>query len=224
MLPESGADFVEVGIPFSDPLADGPVIQRSTHVALEGGMTVSGVLSLIKEAQLAVPVIAFGYLNPVLAYGLERFIDDAVDSGISGLLLTDLPADEDKGIEQKLHGSPLDLIRLVAPTTETERLARTVASAQGFIYLISRLGVTGAKTDVGSDLSAAVDRVRAVTSLPISVGFGIASGAQAARVAGMCEGVVVGSALVKRLAEGLESARDLMRELATALENSSDVQ
>jgi tryptophan synthase alpha chain len=223
MLPEAGADFVEIGIPFSDPLADGPVIQHSTHVALERGMTVSGVLSLIREAKLEVPVIAFGYLNPILAYGLDRFIDDAVASGISGLLLTDLPADEDEGIERKLHESPLDLIRLVAPTTETERLTRTVASAQGFIYLISRLGVTGAKTAVGSELSAAVDRVRAATSLPISVGFGIANGEQAARVAGMCEGVVVGSALVKRLDQGLESARDLMRELATALENSSNV-
>ncbi len=221
MLPEAGADFVEVGLPFSDPLADGPVIQQSTQAALEGGMTVPGALALIKEAELGIPVIAFGYLNPILSYGLERFLNDAAASGVSGLLLTDLPAAEDLEIERTLHASPLALIRLVAPTTETSRLARTVDSARGFIYLIARLGVTGPKTAVGLELVDAVNRIRSVTNLPIAVGFGIATGEQAAKVAAMCEGVVVGSALVQRLSQGLESARDLMRELAAALENGS---
>ncbi|UCD23950.1 MAG: tryptophan synthase subunit alpha [Gemmatimonadota bacterium] len=223
MLVDEGADFVEVGFPFSDPLADGPVIQRSTYVALEGGMTVSGALALVKEAELGVPVVAFGYLNPILSYGLERFLNDATECGVSGLLLTDLPAAEDPDIERALHASQVDLIRLVAPTTDADRLLRTVDSAQGFIYLISRLGVTGPKTVVGPDLIDAVNRVRGATPLPIAVGFGITSGAQAGEVAGICDGVVVGSALVERLSEGLEPARSLMQELSAGLRNGSDV-
>ena len=222
MLTEEGADFVEVGLPFSDPLADGPVIQRSTHVALEAGMTVSGALALIAEADLGIPVVAFGYLNPILSYGLKRFLNDAAESGVSGLLLTDLPAAEDPAIERALHASELDLIRLVAPTTDSSRLSHMVDSAQGFIYLISRLGVTGPKTTVGQELIDAVNRVRSATPLPIAVGFGIASGEQAAEVAGICDGVVVGSALVRRLSDGLESARALMRELSDGLRNGSD--
>jgi tryptophan synthase alpha chain len=224
MVEEVGADFVEVGIPFSDPLADGPVIQRSTQVALEGGTTVSGVISLIREAALKVPVIAFGYLNPILAYGIHRFLDDAAEAGVAGLLLTDLPAGEDAELEATIHDSSLALIRLVAPTTNAERIAKTVVGAEGFIYLISRLGVTGTETTVGTALTETVQRLRSATTLPIAVGFGIASGEQAAKVASVADGVVVGSALVERLGKGLDAARELMNELSESLRGACRVE
>src|SRR6266567_256592 len=136
----AGADFVEVGVPFSDPLADGPTIQRTTQAALEQGMTAAGVLTLIREAALAVPVIIMTYLNPVLAYGVDRFVADAHAAGAAGLLLTDLPAGADPAVEAVVTHSPLALIRLVAPTTDDARLAAALTGATGFVYLISRLG------------------------------------------------------------------------------------
>ncbi|UCG86214.1 MAG: tryptophan synthase subunit alpha [Gemmatimonadota bacterium] len=222
MLEAEGADFIEVGLPFSDPLADGPIIQQSTQIALNGGMTAAGALSLIREAGLSLPVVAFGYLNPILSYGLERFIAHAGEAGVAGLLLTDLPAGEDLGIERTVYASPLALIRLVAPTTDDSRLKVTLAGAQGFVYLISRLGVTGPQTTIGPQLQRAVERVRGATRLPLAIGFGIATGEQARAVSGLCDGVVVGSALVNRLNQGIESARELMQELAAGLRNGSD--
>jgi tryptophan synthase alpha chain len=222
MMQETGADFVEVGIPFSDPLADGPVIQQSIQVALDGGMTVTGMLQLVREAAIDIPVVAFGYLNPILAYGFSRFLEDASQAGISGLLLTDLPAGEDPAIERLVYDSSLALIRLIAPTTAEVRTKEAVAGARGFIYLISRLGVTGAETRVGGDLAETVQRVRGVSDLPIAVGFGIATGEQATAVGRLADGVVVGSAFVRRLADGLEPARDLMLDLSSALRKSYD--
>lgn len=218
MVAAAGADIVEVGIPFSDPLADGPVIQRSTQVALEGGMTVRGVLDLVREARPVIPVIAFGYVNPLLAYGVERFLDDAAAAGVAGLLLTDLPAGEDPVLEETVRRSALALIPLVAPTTGEARLARVLARAEGFVYLISRLGVTGPRTAVGAALGEAVGRVRAHTRLPVAVGFGIASGEQAVQAARYADGVVVGSALVERLARGTEAGREFLTELRAALD------
>ncbi len=223
MVEEAGADFVEVGIPFSDPLADGPIIQESTQVALDGGATVAGVLSLVREADLKIPVIAFGYLNPILAYGIQRFLDDAGEAGVAGLLLTDLPAGEDLALEAAIRDSTLALIRLVAPTTDGERIAKTVLGAEGFIYLISRLGVTGPRTTVGQQLTETLGRLRKATKLPVAVGFGIATGAQAVDVSRVADGVVVGSALIKRLGQGIEPARELMIELSESLRNASRV-
>lgn len=214
----AGADFVEVGVPFSDPLADGPTIQRSTHAALAQGMTVPGVLELIARAALPVPVIVMTYLNPVLAYGLERFVSDAAAAGASGLLLTDLPAGADPALEATVAASPLALIRLLAPTTTAGRLATAVQGARGFLYLISRLGVTGARDDVPADLAAQVARVRAVSDLPVAVGFGIGTAAQARAAARVADGVVVGSAIVAALAEGgVAAAERLVRDLAAAV-------
>ena len=218
MLEETGADVIEVGIPFSDPVADGPVIQRSTFRALEAGMTVPGSLALIREADLSVPVVAFTYLNPVLAYGVDRFLHDATRAGVSGLLLTDLPAGVDPALEETVARSDLDLIRLIALTTDDERLRRAVRQARGFLYLIARLGVTGAATAIGAPMEQAVGRIRAVSTLPVAVGFGIGTGAQAREAARFADGVVVGSALVRRLEEGVDAARDLMRELRDALD------
>ncbi len=218
MVAEAGADFVELGIPFSDPLADGPVIQRSSQLALERGMSVAGALELVREAALQIPVIAFGYINPILAYGLERFLDDAADAGVAGLLLTDLPGGEAPDLERAVHGSPLSLIRLVAPTTAEKRLPALLREAEGFVYVISRLGVTGAVTRLGGEVEDVVARVRRATALPVAVGFGIAGGEQAAVAARFADGVVVGSALVSRLDDGVDAGRDLIVELRAALD------
>jgi tryptophan synthase alpha chain len=214
----AGADFVEVGIPFSDPLADGPTIQRTTQAALEQGMTAAGALTLIREAALPVPVIIMTYLNPVLAYGVERFVADAHAAGAAGLLLTDLPAGADPAIEAAVTHSPLALIRLVAPTTDDARLTSALTGATGFVYLISRLGVTGARDQLPPDLEQHVRRVRAATPLPVAVGFGISTPAQAAAVARYADGVVVASALMDALARGgVSAAERLARELAAAV-------
>jgi tryptophan synthase alpha chain len=214
----AGADFIEVGVPFSDPLADGPTIQRTTQAALEQGMTMAGVLALIKAAALQVPVIIMTYLNPVLAFGVHRFVAEAHAAGAAGVLLTDLPAGADPAVETAVEHSPLSLIRLVAPTTDDARLSAALANATGFVYLISRLGVTGARTHVPSDLEDQVRRVRAVTRLPVAVGFGISTPAQAAEAARYADGVVVGSALMDALAHGgVAAAERLARELAAAV-------
>lgn len=215
-----GADLVEVGVPFSDPLADGPTIQRATETALAQGMSAARVLEQIQQAALRIPVVIMTYVNPVLAYGIDRFIADAQAAGAAGLLLTDLPAGVDPRIEGLVTTSSLALIRLIAPTTTPERLALVVAGASGFVYLISRLGVTGAREHVPADLGAQVARVRAVTSLPVAVGFGIGNAAQARAVARLTDGVVVGSALVDALGEGaggLAAAERLLRELVAAV-------
>ena len=217
---DAGADFVEVGVPFSDPLADGPTIQRTTQAALEQGMTVARVLALIREAALAVPVIIMTYLNPVLAYGVERFAQEAHDAGAAGVLLTDLPAGADPAVEAAVTNSALSLIRLVAPTTDDRRLTTALQGATGFVYLISRLGVTGARADVPPDLDAQVRRVRAAgpAHLPVAVGFGIGTPAQAAAAARSADGVVVGSALMDALTRGGVAALErLTRELAAAV-------
>lgn len=218
----AGADFVEVGVPFSDPLADGPTIQRTTQTALQQGMTLPRVLALVRDAALAVPVIIMTYLNPVLAYGVERFAQDALAAGAAGVLLTDLPAGADPAVEAAVTRSALSLIRLVAPTTDDRRLATALTGATGFVYLISRLGVTGARDNVPADLEAQVRRIRAAapppSRLPVAVGFGIGTAAQAAAAARHADGVVVGSALMDALAEGGVAAMErLARELAAAV-------
>ncbi|HYT03665.1 MAG TPA: tryptophan synthase subunit alpha [Gemmatimonadales bacterium] len=218
VMEDAGADLVEVGVPFSDPLADGPTIQRSTQAALDQGMTVPRVLDQIHRAALKIPVVVMTYMNPVMAYGLERFVADAAAAGASGLLLTDLPAGADPGAEAVVAASPLALIRLLAPTTTPDRLARAVQGASGFLYLISRLGVTGARDGVPADLPEHVARVRAVSELPLAVGFGISTPAQARATARLADGVVVGSALVEALGSGgLEAGERLVRDLAAAV-------
>jgi tryptophan synthase alpha chain len=215
------ADILEVGVPFSDPLADGPVIQRSTFAALRQGMTLTGALDLVDRLALRKPVVLFSYLNPVLQYGVDRFLADAGQLGIAGLLLTDLPAGGDPPLEAKVRASSLDLVRLIAPTTTAARLAEAVSGAGGFLYLVARLGVTGASRNLAGDLAQQVARVRAVSPLPIAVGFGISTPAQAAEVAGLADGVVVGSALVDLLErEGVAAVRRFLEQLRAALDRS----
>jgi tryptophan synthase alpha chain len=214
----SGADVVEVGVPFSDPLADGPTIQHSTHAALQQGITVERVLELVRDAGLCVPVVLMTYLNPVLAYGLERFLAHAAAVGVAGVICTDLPGGVDAGIEAAMAASPLDRIPLVAPTTPDARLATVLARGAGFVYLIARLGVTGARSDAPPDLERQVRRVRAVTRLPVAVGFGIATPAQAAAAARWTDGVVVGSALLDAVDRGgVAAGGALLEAMAGAL-------
>jgi tryptophan synthase alpha chain len=213
------SDILEVGVPFSDPLADGPTIQRSTFEALRQGMTLAGTLELIARAKLSRPVVVFSYLNPILRYGVERFLSAADALGVAGLLLTDLPAGSDPPVERAIQQSPLDLIRLVAPTTRPERLVQAVAGAQGFVYLVARLGVTGATASLEAGLEASIARVRAATAVPVAVGFGISTPAQAATVSRLADGVVVGSALVDILGtRGVDAAAGFLASLRAALD------
>lgn len=218
----AGADFVELGVPWSDPVADGPVIQFSSHAALRGGTTLRSVLGcLAAVAAAAPPVILFSYVNPLLAMGPARFAAAARDAGAAGLLVVDLPVGADPGLEAELRGAGLPLVRLVAPTTGPERLRVVAAASEGFVYLIARLGVTGGAAGPGAELEARVAAVRAATPLPVAVGFGIGDATQAARAARCADGVVVGSAFVERLgALGSAAALTWLGTLRAAMDRA----
>lgn len=203
-LAQAGADVLELGIPFSDPLADGPTIQRSSFQSLSQGTTVAGVLEDLRtfRARRPTPVVLFTYLNPILRYGVDTFLSDSVEAGAQGLLVTDLPQGADLPLEERIRASGLDLIRLVAPTTLPERVPRIAAGGSGFLYYISRTGVTGAQATLRENLSEEVGRVRRAVTLPVAVGFGISTPEQAAQVAAVADGVVVGSALIRALDGG----------------------
>ena len=216
-LEAAGADVIELGVPFSDPVADGPVIQESSSVALANGVTLDGTLDLLARARLSVPVVLFTYLNPLLAAGAGVLIR-AKDAGAAGVLVTDLPLGADLEREAWLAGSDLDFIRLVAPTTPPERLAGICEHGSGFVYLISRMGVTGTRDDAPADVAPMVERLRAVTELPICVGFGISTPTQARTVAAVADGVVVGSAIVKAAGQSVDAAVNLVRSMREAMD------
>lgn len=225
-LDDAGADVIELGIPFSDPLADGPTIQASSFRALENGVTVPRVLEMVRafRARRETPLVLFTYLNPVFHYGLSRFCRDAAEAGADGVLLTDLPAGSDPELEGELERAGLDLIRLLAPTTAPERVARVAEGGRGFLYYISRTGVTGAREVLRDELAAEVGRLRERVGLPVAVGFGISSPEQARAVAGIADGVVVGSALVQCLgAEGIEGAARFLGGLRRAMDEAQGV-
>jgi tryptophan synthase alpha chain len=224
-LAEAGADVLEVGIPFSDPLADGPVIQRASFKALEAGMTVRGVLDVVRDfrRQRDEPVVLFTYLNPVLHFGVEAFSKAAVEAGAQGLLLTDLPAGADPDMEAMILEHGLDPIRLLAPTTPPARVPDVVRGGRGFLYYISRTGVTGARTELRSELGREVAALRELVTLPIAVGFGISTPAQAAAVAAVADGVVVGSALTQKVDEaGVEGVAEFGRSLRAAMDEGRE--
>jgi tryptophan synthase alpha chain len=219
MLVDAGADVVEMGLPFSDPLADGPTIQAAAWRALARGVDSRQVLAWTKEftRHRSIPVVLFTYLNPILRYGPERFVDAARESGAAGLLITDLPVGEDLPLERTLSAGGVDLVRLVAPTTPPERVRRILDSAQGFVYYISRTGVTGERERLRRGLAVELEALRRQTDLPI--GFGVSTPEQARAVASLADGVVVGSALVRALAEeGLDAARELAEAIRSAID------
>jgi tryptophan synthase alpha chain len=220
MLAEEGADVIELGVPFSDPLADGPIIQRSSFEAIGQGADLPWVLRTLADFRREhdTAVVLFSYLNPILRYGLPRFLDDAAAAGAQGVLVTDLPVGSDPETERLFHESPLDLIRLIAPTTTPQRAARIAAASRGFVYYVSRTGVTGTQAQLREGLEAQVRAVREASPVPVAVGFGISTPEQAATVARVADGVVVGSALVDVLGrEGLEPARAFVRGLRAAV-------
>jgi tryptophan synthase alpha chain len=213
-----GADLLELGVPFSDPLADGPVIQRAAHVALQRGMSVARCLEMaqtLRERGASLPLIFMGYYNPILAYGEEVFCRACYEAGVDGLIVPDLPPEEGAGLESACRAYGLALIYLLAPTSTPERIQLVTARARGFVYLVSVAGITGPRQSLPADLGAFVRRVRAATDKPLAVGFGISTPEQAAQVAALADGVVVGSALV-RLAEEVEG-EERMRSLVSGL-------
>ena len=216
-LADVGADAVEVGVPFSDPMADGPVIQGSSQRALGHGMSLDRTLELIARAKLPVPVVLFSYLNPLLAAGRDVLVR-ARDAGVSGVLVTDLPVGADPDLESWFGEGPLAFVRLVAPTTPAARMREIARHGRGFVYLISRLGVTGVQQSLPPELGETLRRLRAVTTLPVCVGFGISQPSQARTVAEMADGVVVGSAIVRAAEESVESAVSLAREMRAAID------
>lgn len=218
-LEAAGADVIELGVPFSEPLADGPVIQHSSHVALGHGVDLARSLAILERARLRTPVVLFSYLNPILAAG-AGVLARAAAAGVHGVLVTDLPVGADPERERWIGEGPLDFVRLVAPTTPAARMAEIGRDGSGFVYLISRMGVTGEQDALADTLPATVARLRAATALPICVGFGIARPEQAAAVARLADGVVVGSALVRAADENVERAVALARSLRAAMDDA----
>lgn len=216
-LEEAGADVIELGLPFSDPMADGPVIQASSQRALELGVNFDRALELVQRARPGIPIVLFSYLNPVLAAGPDA-LTRAAQAGFSGVLVTDLPVGSDPELEARIGAGPLAFIRLVAPTTPAERMREIAEHGSGFVYLISRLGVTGVRDDLPRELPETVARLRGATTLPVAVGFGVSRPEQAAAVARMADGVVVGSAMVRAAGEGVKQAAQLAASLRAAID------
>jgi len=210
-IAKNGADLMEIGLAFSDPLADGPVIQHATQIALEKGITVKKSLEAVKELRkrgVDIPLILMGYYNPMLAYGLEEFVRDAIEAGIDGFIIPDLPMEESGEFYIALNGastsptaplSAIPLIQMLAPTTPSERMEMIVRNAKGFVYLVSVTGVTGERNSLSDGLGDLIARVREHTSAPVCVGFGISTPEQAKRVGALADGVIVGSACVKAI-------------------------
>ncbi len=220
-LAQNGADLIEVGLSFSDPLADGPVIQHATQIALEKGITVKKSLEAVKELRnrgVTIPLILMGYFNPMLAYGLEKFIRDAREAGADGFIIPDLPMEEADEF-QSMNGD-MPLIQMLAPTSPDDRMESIARTAKGFIYLVSVTGVTGERREVSNDLGDLIQHVRSHTSAPVCVGFGIGTPEQAVQVGQLADGVIVGSACVKMIGGGktpVETAKQFAAEFGGAL-------
>jgi tryptophan synthase alpha chain len=219
-----GADLVELGIPFSDPLADGPTIQHSTQIAIQQGMHVSGCLeqvSSLRKEGVEVGILMMGYYNPILAYGLKSFVEDSAQAGVDGFIVPDLPVEEAGELAALSHDQGLALVPFIAPTTPDRRMVEIVNSASGFLYLVSLTGVTGERSSLSPDLKTFIERVRSKTKLPLAVGFGISTPEQAHAVGAMAEGVIVGSALIRVVAESphpVKAAEDFVAALRHGLE------
>jgi tryptophan synthase alpha chain len=223
-IARSGADLIELGVPFSDPLADGPTIQRSTQQALERGMNVARCLEMVsalREMGILQPLLLMGYINPILAYGIERFVGEAANAGADGLIVPDLPPEEAAQLEQACRAGGLALVYLLPPTASLDRVKAVSARSTGFVYLVSLTGVTGARQALPPDLENFIRRVRQVTDLPLAVGFGISNPEQARAVGTLADGVIVGSALIDaidRVDNPVQAAGEFVFALSRALQ------
>ncbi|MGH6636338.1 MAG: tryptophan synthase subunit alpha [Gammaproteobacteria bacterium] len=232
-LVQAGADLVELGVPFSDPMADGPVIQRASERALRHDVSLGDVLDMVKafrEANTSTPVVLMGYLNPIEIMGYEAFAQDAHSAGIDGVVTVDLPPEEAVGLSAALRSYHIDPVFLLAPTTSDERKRRICGAASGFLYYVSLKGVTGSDKLESSALAAQIEKIRQVTDLPIAIGFGIKDAQTAVQVATAGDGVVVGSALVAKLAERemdieqcADEARSFLKDIRLALDSAFTV-
>jgi tryptophan synthase alpha chain len=227
-LPASGADVIELGMPFTDPMADGPAVQASSVRALKAGATMAKVLKMVekfRKADKTTPIVLMGYYNPIHAYGTARFARDVAAAGVDGLIVVDLPIEEDEVLRVPARAQGVDLIRFVTPTTDEARLKRIAAEASGYLYYVSVAGVTGTKAVPEDEVRDALARVRAVTDLPCTVGFGIRNVQQAGAIARVADGVVVGSAIVSKVAENINAGRERtineVLELVRALAGST---
>jgi tryptophan synthase alpha chain len=224
-LAKNGADLIEVGLSFSDPLADGPVIQQATQIALERGITVKKSLEAVREIRardVEIPLILMGYYNPMLAYGLEKFVREAVEAGADGFIIPDLPMEESEEFESVVGDLPL--IRMLAPTSSPERMEKIVRNAQGFIYLVSVTGVTGERKSISEGLGDLIARVREHSTAPVCVGFGIGTPTQAREVGKMADGVIVGTACVRAIGgseKPVEKAGEFAREFSAVLKDET---
>jgi tryptophan synthase alpha chain len=233
-LPEAGADIIELGMPFTDPMAEGPAIQASSLRALQAGQTMAKTFATVRafrEADAATPIVLMGYYNPIYSYGTEKFAKDAKAAGVDGLIVVDLPPEEDAELRAPAKIVGLDLIRLATPTTDAARLPKVLEGATGFLYYVSILGPTGTKSVNPSEMAAHLNRIRTATSLPIAVGFGIKTEADAKAVAKVADGAVVGSALVAEISRfkgpdgkvspgATQAVLSLARRLANAAHNA----
>lgn len=220
-LDEAGADLIELGIPYADPLADGPVIQAASTRALRSGAQLPAILEMLSTLSLQAPVILFSYYNPIYQLGIPTFMQEVRAAGGSGVVIPDLPLEESPGIRQQAQAQGLDLISLVAPTSSPERMQAIAAQSSGFIYLVSTTGVTGQRQALGSRIPMLLQTLRQYTTLPIGVGFGISNPEQAQQVAAWgADGVIVGSACVQHLADGgVEGLRHFCRALRQGLDS-----
>jgi tryptophan synthase alpha chain len=206
-LPAAGADIIEVGVPFTDPMADGPSIQKAGQRALKAGATVEGVLEVVRQfrtSEADTPVVLMGYYNPILTYGVTRFCADAAEAGVDGLIIVDVPPEEADEVEPHARANGLDLIRLIAPTTDEARLPRVLGATTGFIYYVAITGITGTRSADYASLAPAIAALKRHTDLPVAIGFGIRTPDQASIAASVADGAVVGTALVDALAESLD--------------------
>lgn len=227
-LPAAGADVIELGVPFTDPMADGPAIQAANIRALAGGMTLARVLEMVRGFRAQdtdTPVILMGYFNPIFHYGVTRFAQDAQAAGVDGVIVVDVPPEEDAELGAPLRAVGLHVVRLATPTTDAQRQGAVCAAASGFLYYVSVAGITGGASGALDAIRAAVSRLRAASGLPVAVGFGIRTPEQAAGIARIADGVVVGSALVALAGEGpaaaaTERVAAEVRALATAVRNA----
>jgi tryptophan synthase alpha chain len=218
-LPDAGVDIIELGMPFTDPMADGPTIQLAGQRALDGGMTMDKVLDMVRAFRAGnniTPIVLMGYYNPIYSRGVDRFLSDAKAAGIDGLIVVDLPPEEDEELCIPAQAAGLNFIRLATPTTDDARLPKVLQNTSGFVYYVSITGITGAAAPKALDVAPEVARIKAATDLPVIVGFGISTPEAAEAIAGIADGCVVGSAIVKDIGEGRPVAEVLARVAALA--------